>query len=153
AADPAVKPNRRLQGYRTKDDRLITVTFLNEGHWPGFCRAIGRGDLPLDPRFATRDQRLENSPEYEAEVAATFGSRTYDEWCEILRKSDAPWAPAQSAHEVAQDPQVLINDYLVQVQSDDRVPYTLASVPVEFDETPTKPGRAPTVGQHTEEVL
>jgi crotonobetainyl-CoA:carnitine CoA-transferase CaiB-like acyl-CoA transferase len=59
----------------------------------------------------------------------------------------------QSAHEVAQDPQVAANNYLVKLQTDDGVPYTLASVPVEFDETPATPGRAPDVGQHTEEVL
>jgi crotonobetainyl-CoA:carnitine CoA-transferase CaiB-like acyl-CoA transferase len=151
--DPAVKPNRQFPGYRTKDGRLITISILNEAHWPGFCSAIGRDDIPLDPRFASREERGKNSVAYEAEVDATFGSRTYDEWCQILRDSDAPWAPAQSAYEVAQDPQVVANDYLVRVQTDDGVPYTLASVPVEFDETPARPGRAPTVGQHTEEVL
>jgi crotonobetainyl-CoA:carnitine CoA-transferase CaiB-like acyl-CoA transferase len=151
--DPAVKPNQQLPGYRTKDGRLITVTILNELHWPGFCAAIGRADLALDSRFATREARGKNAVAYEAEVEATVGSRTYEEWCQILRDSDAPWAPAQSAHEVAQDPQVVANDYLVRVHTDDGVAYTLASVPVEFDETPVRPGRAPTVGQHTEEVL
>lgn len=152
-ADPAVKPNRRFGGYRTKDDRLITVTILNEAHWPGFCRAVGRDDLTRDPRFASRVDRLENSAAYEAELQSTFASRTYDEWCRILRDSDAPWAPAQSAHEVALDPQVAANNYLVSLETDDGVPYTLASVPVEFDETPALIGRAPDVGQHTEEVL
>jgi crotonobetainyl-CoA:carnitine CoA-transferase CaiB-like acyl-CoA transferase len=33
------------------------------------------------------------------------------------------------------------------------VPYTLANAPVEFDETPTRPRRAPSAGQHTEEVM
>jgi crotonobetainyl-CoA:carnitine CoA-transferase CaiB-like acyl-CoA transferase len=151
--DPAVKPNRQFPGYRTKDGRLITVSILNEAHWPGLCRAIGRADLPLDSRFATRQARMKNIEAYESEVEVTFESRTYDEWCQILRDTDAPWAPAQAAHEVAQDPQVVANDYLVRLETDGGVPYTLASVPVEFDETPVVPGRAPTVGQHTEEVL
>jgi crotonobetainyl-CoA:carnitine CoA-transferase CaiB-like acyl-CoA transferase len=151
--DPAIKPNRQFPGYRTKDGRLITVSFLNEAHWPGFCRVIGRDDLVTDERFANRAERLKNSAAYEAEVVATLASRTFDEWCQVLRDSDAPWAPAQSAHEVSQDPQVVANDYLIHLQSDDGTPYTLASVPAEFDETPAVPGRAPTVGQHTEEVL
>jgi crotonobetainyl-CoA:carnitine CoA-transferase CaiB-like acyl-CoA transferase len=151
--DPAVKPNRPFAGYRTKDGRLITVQFLNEAHWPGFCRAIGREDLTKDPRFAVRDDRIKNSAAYEAEVQATFAGLPYDEWCAILRDSDAPWAPVQSAHEVAQDPQVSANNYLLKLETDDGTPYTLAGVPVEFDETPAAPGRAPDVGQHTEEVL
>src|SRR5262249_10048831 len=129
------------------------VSILNEAHWPGLCRAIGRGDLPLDPRFATREARLKNTEAYESEVEATFESRSYDEWCEILRDTDAPWAPAQSAHEVALDPQVVANDYLVRLETDEGVPYTLASVPVEFDEAPAVPGPAPDVGQHTAESL
>ena len=96
---------------------------------------------------------MKNSEAYESEIEVTFESRTYNEWCQILRDTDAPWAPAQSAHEVAEDPQVVANDYLVRLETDDGVPYRLASVPVEFDESPAVPGRAPTVGQHTEEVL
>jgi len=151
--DPAVKPNRPFGGYRTKDGRLITVTILNEAHWPGFMRAIGRADLTDHPDYCAREQRLKNNAAYEAEVRATFASRTYDEWCADLRDSGAPWAPVQSAHEVALDPQVVANDYLVSLKTDEGVPYALASVPVEFDETPAIPGRAPSAGQHTEEVM
>jgi len=151
--DPAVKPNRQLGGYRTKDGRLITVQILNEAHWPGWVRAIGRDDLTRDPRFATRDERLQHTAEYEAEVEATFAARTYDEWCEVLRDSSTPWAPVQSAAEVARDPQVVANDYLVRLETEDGTPYTVANAPVEFDETPTRPRRAPSAGQHTEEVM
>jgi crotonobetainyl-CoA:carnitine CoA-transferase CaiB-like acyl-CoA transferase len=152
-ADPTVKPNRRLGGYRTKDDRLLVVQFLNDAHWAPFMRAIGRDDLVDDPRFAQRSERLANSDEYEAEVSATFASRTFDEWCEVLRPSLGPWAPVQSVDEVVRDPQVVANDYLPEVTSPDGVAFRIAAVPTEFDETPTAPGRAPSVGEHTEEVL
>ena len=151
--DPAVKPNRQLGGYRTKDGRLITVQILNEAHWPGWVRAIGRDDLTQDPRFSTREARMQHTAEYEAEVEATLASRTYVEWCDVLRDSGTPWAPVQSAAEVALDPQVVANDYLVRLETEDGVPYTLASVPVEFDESPARPRRAPSAGQHTEEVM
>ncbi len=151
--DPAVKPNRPFGGYRTRDGRLITVQFLNEAHWPGFCRTIGRGDLTEDPRYAQRDDRLKNMAAYEAEMQSTFASRTYDEWCQILRDSAAPWAPVQSAYEVARDPQVQANDYLAHLTTEEGIPYTLAEAPVEFDETAATLRRAPTMGEHTDEVL
>jgi crotonobetainyl-CoA:carnitine CoA-transferase CaiB-like acyl-CoA transferase len=151
--DPAVKPNRQLGGYRTKDGRLITVQILNEAHWPGWVRAIGRDDLTEDPRFGTREARMQHAAEYETEVEATFASRSYEEWCDVLRDSLTPWAPVQSAAEVARDPQVVANDYLPKLATEDGVPYTLANAPVEFDETPTRPRRAPSAGQHTEEVM
>jgi crotonobetainyl-CoA:carnitine CoA-transferase CaiB-like acyl-CoA transferase len=150
--DPATKPNRAFGGYRTKDGRLITVQFLNEGHWPDFCRVIGRSDLTEDPRYAAREDRLKNAASYEAEVRATFAQRSFDEWSEILRRSQAPWAPVQSAHEVARDPQVLANDYLVQLDAGE-VTYSLAAAPVEFDENPATLRRAPDVGENTDEIL
>ena len=149
----AVKPNRQLGGYRTKDGRLITVQILNEAHWPGWVHAIGRDDLTQDPRYSTREARMEHTAEYEAEVEATFAARTFEEWCDVLRDSSTPWAPVQSASEVGRDPQVVANDYLVKLETEDGVPYTVANAPVEFDETPTRPRRAPSAGQHTEEVM
>jgi crotonobetainyl-CoA:carnitine CoA-transferase CaiB-like acyl-CoA transferase len=152
-ADPARKPNRRLDGYRTKDGRLIIVSFLNEGHFPGFCTAIGRADLAEDPRFSTRDSRLANLAAFEAEMRATIESRTYAEWVEILRRSQSPWAPIQSAAEVASDPQVVANNYLVELDSGKGFSFKLASPPAQFNETPITPRRAPNVGEHTEEIL
>lgn len=152
-ADPAIKPNRRLDGYRTKDDRLIIVSFLNEGHFPGFCAAIGRADLAADSRFNTRESRAANRGAFEAEMKATFASRAYAEWCEILRQSQSPWAPVQSAAEVASDPQVLANNYLVELDSGQGFSFKLASPPAQFNETPITPARAPKVGEHTEKIL
>jgi crotonobetainyl-CoA:carnitine CoA-transferase CaiB-like acyl-CoA transferase len=151
--DPAVKPGRQFDGYRTKDGRLITVMILNEAHWAGFMRAIGRDDLTKDQRFATREQRLQHTAEYESAVTATFSERTFDEWIAILRDSGSPWAPVQSAAEVALDPQVVANNYLVKMETEEGDPYTVANAPVEFDETPTRPRRAPSAGQHTDEVM
>ena len=152
-ADPAKKPNRRLDGYRTKDDRLIIVSFLNEGHFPGFCAAIGRADLAADPRFSNRDSRVANLAAFEAEMKATIASRTYTEWCEILRQTSTPWAPVQSAAEVANDPQVVANNYLVELDSGQGFSFKLASLPAQFNETPITPARAPKVGEHTEKIL
>jgi crotonobetainyl-CoA:carnitine CoA-transferase CaiB-like acyl-CoA transferase len=151
--DPAIKPNRRLEGYRTKDGRLIIVSFLNEAHFPGFCVAIGRADLAADPRFNNRDSRAANRAAFEDELKATIASRTYSEWCEILRRSASPWAPIQSAAEVARDPQVLANNYLVDLDSGQGFSFKLASVPAEFNEKPITPTRAPKVGEHTEKIL
>jgi len=152
-ADPAVKPNRRLGGYRTKDGRLLVLQFLNAAHWPGIMKAIGREDLVVDERFATREARMANNDAYEAELQATFAEKTLEEWSELLRPSLGPWAPVQSADEVVRDPQVVANHYLPEVTSPSGVTYRLAAIPAEFNETPITPGRAPGTGEHTEDVL
>ncbi|MGE0881064.1 MAG: CaiB/BaiF CoA transferase family protein [Acidimicrobiia bacterium] len=152
-ADPSVKPNRRLGGWRTKDDRLLVVQFLNDGHWAPLMKVIGREDLTVDPRFAKRVDRIANNAAYEAEVEATILTKTLAEWNEILRPSLGPWAPVQSVDEVVRDPQVIANNYLHTLTSPEGDKYSLASAPVEFDETPADPGFAPNVGEHTDEIL
>ncbi len=151
--DPSKTPNGRLPGYYTQDHRLIILSFLNDAHWAPFCEAIGRSDLLVDPRFNQRASRMEHAAAYEREIQTTFAARPYDEWCRILGASGAPWAPVQSAGEVARDPQVLENNYLTEVDSGAGYSFFVASVPAEFDGVAVTPERAPSMGQDTEDVM
>jgi crotonobetainyl-CoA:carnitine CoA-transferase CaiB-like acyl-CoA transferase len=51
------------------------------------------------------------------------------------------------------DPQVEPNGYVVTNLDGQGNPYQIVSAPVQFDETPPAPARAPEHGQHTEEIL
>ena len=59
----------------------------------------------------------------------------------MLAGLDAPWAPVQAVEELLDDPQVLANDYLGEVDARRRPSYRLPDVPVQFDERPA--GAAP----------
>ena len=118
----------------------------------GYARSVARTSRKIRAT-RPREARLQHAAEYETEVETTFAARTYEEWCAVPRDSLTPWAPVQSASEVARDPQVVANDYLMKLETEDGVPYTVANAPVEFDETPARPRRAPSAGQHTDEVM
>ena len=70
-----------------------------------------------------------------------------------MRELDAPWSPIQSVEELVEDPQVLANSYIGDVQTDNGVSYRLPTVPVQFDGQPPKLRRAPEHGEHTEAIL
>ena len=59
----------------------------------------------------------------------------------------------QSAEEIHDDPQVLANGYLRDVDGGDKGRFKLVANPVQFDEVPPDFGPCPEAGQHTEEVL
>ena len=59
----------------------------------------------------------------------------------------------QAVEELLEDPQVLANGYLGEVDLDGGDSYRLPRVPVQFDEAPPDLRRAPEHGEHTEEVL
>jgi crotonobetainyl-CoA:carnitine CoA-transferase CaiB-like acyl-CoA transferase len=154
AASARVAVNPVVGSYRTSDGRHIQLVFLeSDRYWAGFCRLIGRHDLVDDPRFADLAARREHAEECVAILDTEFARRTFAEWKELLRDLDAPWAPVQAVEELLDDPQVVANGYIGEVSPEGGPPYALPTVPVQFDEQPPTPRRAPEHGEHTEEIL
>ncbi len=158
-APPAPAPARAamrnplVMSYRTKDGRHIQLVFLEpDRYWADFCRVVGREDLLNDPRFADIHVRGENCDACVAELDALFAQRTFAEWKVALAGLDAPWAPVQSVPELVDDPQVVANGYVADVEADG-VGYQLPNVPVQFDGRPADLRRAPEHGEHTETIL
>lgn len=153
--DRADMPNPLTGTYRTADGRFIQLMFLQgDRYWADFCRLLGRHDLVDDERFNSLKTRRQHARECISELDAEFGRRTFAECKALLATLDAPWAPIQSVHELPDDPQVIANGYLGEVDPGDGSPaYRLPAVPVQFDEQPPKLTRAPELGEHTELIL
>jgi len=63
------------------------------------------------------------------------------------------WAALATPKEALNDPQVKPNGYVVANIDDHGNEYQIVAAPVQFDEVPPSPARAPEHGQHTEEIL
>jgi crotonobetainyl-CoA:carnitine CoA-transferase CaiB-like acyl-CoA transferase len=149
----AAMPNPLVSTYRTQDGRHIQLMFLEaDRYWADFCRVVDRDDLLADERFADLRTRGQNSAALMAELDAMFAQRTYEEWKTVLGRLDAPWAPVQAVTELVNDPQVLANGYVADVE-ENGTPYQLPNVPVQFDGHPAQLRRAPEHGEHTETIL
>jgi crotonobetainyl-CoA:carnitine CoA-transferase CaiB-like acyl-CoA transferase len=149
----AAMPNPLVSSYRTKDGRHIQLVFLEaDRYWADFCKVVEREDLLADPRFVDIRARAENSAACMAELDALFAARTFQEWKLVLARLDAPWSPVQSVTELIDDPQVVANGYVADVEADGDS-YQLPNVPVQFDGRPADLRRAPEHGEHTETIL
>ena len=69
------------------------------------------------------------------------------------RRRTGVWAALATPKETLNDPQVIPNGYVIPNRDDQGIEYQIVAAPVQFDETPPLPARAPEHGQHTEEVL
>lgn len=158
ALTPHDEPRNPLVNiYRTRGGRYITVVSLqSDRDWPEFCERIGLPELITDPRFSSSALRMEHRHECVALLDAAFAARTLDEWRVQLAGTRFVWEAMQTPGEVAADPQVVANDYIVPLDraGDESLPPMLVTSPVQFDETsPRNLHRAPEVGEHTEQVL
>ena len=78
---------------------------------------------------------------------------TLAEWTERFSTLEGQWAPVQNSLEVAADPQVRANGYVVQTATEDGTEFELVASPVQFDEKPTATNRAPEFNEHGDGLL
>ena len=137
-----------IYGIFPASDGWFAIIGVTPPHKQAFFDAIGRPDL--FPRFGPPALLPDDEKAaLFAELRATFRQRTVTEWCKVLDALDLRYARVQGYAEVAADPQVWANDYLV--PTDDG---PVVGTPVRFSGTPASVGGpAPELGQHTEELL
>jgi crotonobetainyl-CoA:carnitine CoA-transferase CaiB-like acyl-CoA transferase len=149
-----VATNPLSRSYRTRDGRVLTLCCLQAGkYWPEVCRIIGRPDLVGDPRFSSHEQLIGNSREAVEILKAVFLSASADEWRTRLVSFPGPWALVQDSLEAVADPQTIANGYVQESYAVDGSPVRLVAAPVQFDEEPPAPRRAPAFNEHCDSIL
>lgn len=141
--------------YRTKDNRWIQMAVVQDYRdWPVLCEALEIEHLRDDPRYSTVEARRENSGALIAALDEVFLTKTYREWIERLEQYQFPWAPIRNFTELASDPQVVANDYIVAIDDPEVGEVKVVGVNLDLNKTPgAVREKAPELGQHTEEVL
>ncbi len=149
--------------FQTSDDTWIClVPRMGNVDWPRLAKAIGRPELAEDERFATSKARRANAVELIALIDQEFAKYDHDTMGAKLDEQDLVWAPVQNAAQVAEDPQAHAAGAFVDVPKADGVgTFKSPAGPVRFHReaeegggTADGPqGPAPTLGQHTDEVL
>jgi crotonobetainyl-CoA:carnitine CoA-transferase CaiB-like acyl-CoA transferase len=88
------------------DDKWIALHMSSPPKfWQGLAQAIEKPALFDDPRFATREARIEHQPELIELLSALFRQRERAEWCRRLEALDVPYAPMYRTDEVPEDAQ------------------------------------------------
>lgn len=153
-APPGVALNPVVNRYKTRDGRWLQLIFLQpDKFWGGFCRRVGLPELATDERFVPSANLIANSAEAIAIFNEMFATRDLEHWQKVLENEPGVWAAYATPRETLNDPQAQPNGYLVSNVDDKGNEYRTVAAPVQFNETPPEPARAPEHGQHTEEIL
>lgn len=158
--DPPVGPtgdNRLLsEDYRPLAtlDSYITVGPNTNPQAFAFFDAINRPELKTDPRFDSAASRTTHAQEYFKVRAEGLLQKTTADWLEIFEKLDVPAARYNSIDDLLDDPHLNDVDFFTSEDHPSEGRIRRTKIPNVFhggmreDELP-----APTLGQHTGEVL
>jgi crotonobetainyl-CoA:carnitine CoA-transferase CaiB-like acyl-CoA transferase len=146
--------NPLSRNYETKDGRTLAFTCLQVGkYWAEFCDIAGQPALATDSRFADHASLVANTAEAVEILTGVFASATLAEWRERLMPFTGQWCIVQDTLEAAADPQSVANGYLQECQTASGTPFRLVAAPVQFDEAPAVPSRAPEFNEHGDDIL
>ena len=116
-------------------------------------RVFELAGLDKDSRFDTREKRHQNEKEMFEAFDDAFATKTRDEWLKLLVDADIVCAPVYNYAEVAADPQVLENEYVVEINHPTEGAIKVLGNPIHFSKHKARIGVAPLLGQHTDEIL
>ena len=140
----------RYQFYASKDGHILFMASEQE-LWRNFCTGVDRADLFERWPGARYGDHARGNTELRSELARIFSGRTTAQWVELGKRVNTPIAPVNTPQTIADDPQ--FRDRLPWLGAD-RFGADLLPTPIKLvDEELPVLTRAPTAGQHTEEIL
>lgn len=141
------------QVFRCKEGDVI-VAVGNDGQYRALCKVIGRPDLADDERFATAGNRNRNREVLIPQVAEAMLARTMTEWVDLLEAANVPCGPIYNMQQVFEDPQVRHREMQLSLPHSAGVNAPGLANPIRLSDTPISyQHSAPTLGEHTDEVL
>jgi crotonobetainyl-CoA:carnitine CoA-transferase CaiB-like acyl-CoA transferase len=145
-----MKEGVRYQIYESADGHVLFMA-SEQAFWKNFCECIGRMDLFERWPGAKFADHARGNRELQAILRDVFEAKRSAEWLRLGAEKNFPIAPVNTPKTIQDDPQFK-NRFPLYPHS--RHGADMLPFPVKFaGETLPEPSKAPTVGQHTQEVL
>jgi crotonobetainyl-CoA:carnitine CoA-transferase CaiB-like acyl-CoA transferase len=121
--------------------------------WQSLCELVELPELARDPSYDTVRKRAQRAAEIVPKIRAALRCRTALEW-EALFGERVPCGAVRPIEDMFDHPQVISEGLVATLEHPSVGPYRGLAKPIHFSETPCAgPYAAPTLGQHTAEVL
>jgi len=140
----------RYQYYPTKDDGYFLFMASERKFWENFARAVGREDLLERYPSAEVGDHARGNLALRAELTEIFQTRTRREWVELFLTANVPGIPVYLGTEMVDDPHFKARARMLDAEA-----HRMGGlgIPIQASVELPDPAPAPTVGQHTAEVL
>lgn len=149
-ATAGMREGVRYQLYESQDGHVLFMA-SEQSLWRNFCEGVGRMDLFEKWPGSKYADHARGNRELQAVLRDIFKTKTSQEWLDFSIRVNTPIAPVNTPKNVVDDPQ--FRDRF-KVWSHERHGADMFGFPVQFvGEAMPEPAKAPTVGEHSDEVL
>jgi len=140
----------RYQIYETKDGHVLFMA-SEQAFWKNFCEGVDRMDLFEQWPGSKYADHARGNRELQRELREIFRTKTSAEWMEFGGQVNTPIAPVNTPKNLPDDPQFAdrLGWIPASVLGADQLPFPVRY----FDEELPTPTKAPTLGEHTDDVL
>jgi crotonobetainyl-CoA:carnitine CoA-transferase CaiB-like acyl-CoA transferase len=137
------------------DDNWIAISLRNEDEWRAFCEATGNTSWLSDDRFATMEDRVAHHDELDALIEEWTRGQDKLQAMDLLQHNGVPAGAALTSRDIFQNEQLIARHFFDEVQMPEFGQILIQRYfPARIDGHgyPAR-GRAPSLGEHTDEVL
>jgi crotonobetainyl-CoA:carnitine CoA-transferase CaiB-like acyl-CoA transferase len=135
-------------------DAPLLLGIANDNLWRRFCQAIARDELATDPRFETNPARVANFAETVSTVQTIVGTRSRDEWIELLTSIGVPCAPINTLRDLLDHPHTIARGIILDYEHPELGHLKTIAQPIMFDGAERKVTTPPPLhGSHSREIL
>ncbi len=140
--------------YRCADGKYVALSASMQAMAERLLRTIGRPELIDDPRFRTNSDRVKNNDELDPIVAEFMASKPQAEILEIFEDADVTVGAVADVEQLEGHPYVKARHVVSEYPDEEMGGLPMHAVIPRLSETPgAVRSPAPSLGQHTDEIL
>ncbi|MER9435188.1 CaiB/BaiF CoA-transferase family protein [Mesorhizobium sp. M0618] len=135
-------------------DGHIILAVGNDGQFAKFCAAVGLGDLPANPDFATNPARVANRVKLRERMIDALKIFDRDPLLAKLEAASVPASPINTIGQMFADPQTIARGMRLDLEDGHgnllpsvRAPMVMSGTPLVYERP------SPRLGEHTQEIL
>jgi crotonobetainyl-CoA:carnitine CoA-transferase CaiB-like acyl-CoA transferase len=149
-ASPVTAPNQVL---RTGDGH-INLAVVSDRHFLEVCRLLGLEDLVGDPRYTDNTSRVANRDSLAHAIEALLQKESTDHWMGVFGEAGLAVGRLFDLPSVFDDPQVIHNEMVVEMQHPTAGPIKVSGSPLRLDGEPARArSTPPMLGEGSRRIL
>ncbi len=135
-------------------DGHVALAPADDAFFRRLMTALDMAELAEDPLYRTQSVRVANRERINAIVGGRLATKSTDHWVTVLNAGGVPCGPVYGVGQVFQDPQVLAQQMVMDVEHPGYGLVRMLGFPMKLETTPCRVRRAaPGLGEHTGEIL